>query len=121
MEHEVLVDDVCQELEKQYLVFKEQTESLSSFLLYASEKKLNQGDLSGGTFVINLIGMLCAMLNGTQAHWQRITICHSIIPSTCDKRLQTDVRPPHIPKHCAFLLSIRFVPHVSSLPGPQSC
>lgn len=120
MEHEVLVDNVCQEPEIQYLVFKEQTESLSSFLLYASEKKLNQGDLSEGTFALNLIGMLCAMLNGTHAHWQRITICHSIIPSTCDKRLPTDVRPPHIPKHCAFLLSIRFVPHVSFQPGPQS-
>lgn len=75
------------------------------------KKKLNQGDLSVGTFVWNLIGMLCAVLSRTRARWQRVTICHSVIHSTRDKGLQTDVRPPHIPVHCAaFLLSISFVP-----------
>lgn len=120
MEHEVLVDNVCQELEIQYLVFKEQSASVNFYFMHL-KKKLNQGDLSVGTFVLNLIGMLCAVLNGTHAHWQRVTICHSIIHSTHDKRLQRDVSPPHIPEHCALLLSIRFVPHVGSLPGPQSC
>jgi len=85
MEHEVLVDNVCQELEIQHLVFQEQTESLRPFLLYASEKKLNQGDLSEGTFVLNLIGVLCAILNRAYVDWQRISICHFIICSTFDK------------------------------------
>lgn len=38
MEHEVLVDNVCQELEIQYLVFKEQSASVNFYFMHLKKK-----------------------------------------------------------------------------------
>lgn len=77
MEHEVLVDSICQELEIQHFGFKEQSTSFCFHSMHLN--KLNQGDLSEGMIVLRIIGRLYEMLNWIHADWQRINACHFII------------------------------------------